>query len=268
MEIIMQLKKLGYTEYESKAYIALVQQQHATAYQVSKHSGVPRARIYDTLDSLAEKGLVMKEEVANQITYRPIPIDIFLQKTTDSWQQNISFLTIELTKLEQQQKQVEKKLLVLKNEEMIVSYCRKLLKKAKKRIVLSMWDSMYELLREDIEQAAQDVRIQGMTLHVKAPLETLDQHRLTYFTENKNSKQWFILSVDGEEMVYGASLDAEPSAFYTDDAAHIYLLEDYIWHDVLVNRLVQRNNDNLEDWVAAERAKFFSQKEEAGDRES
>lgn len=257
MEIISQLKKLGYTEYESKAYMALVQQRHATAYQVSKLSGIPRARIYDTLDSLAAKGLVMKEGVTNQTAYRPIPIDIFLQKTTDSWQQSMSFLADELTKLEQQQNEVEKTLLVLKNEEMIVSYCRKLLKQAKKRVVLSMWDSMYELLREDIEQASQSVPVQGMTLHVKNPIPVLDQHRLTYFTEDKNSKQWFILSVDGKEMVYGASLDTEPAAFYTDDAAHIYLLEDYIWHDILVNRLVQRNNDDLEDWITAERKKFF-----------
>lgn len=258
MEIISQLKRLGYTEYESKAYIALLQKRHATAYQVSKHSGIPRARIYDTLDSLAKKGLVMKEGATNQTTYRPIPIDIFMQKTTDSWQQSMAFLTDELKKLEQQENETEKTLLVLKNEEMIVSYCRELLKKAKKRVVLSMWDSMYEQVREDIEQAAKRVHIQGMTLHVKNPLLTLDQHRLTNFTEDKNSKQWFILSVDGKEMVYGASLSEEPAAFYTDDAAHIYLLEDYIWHDILVNRLVQRNKDDLEEWVAAERLKFFS----------
>ena len=30
-------------------------------------------------------------------------------------------------------------------------------------------------------------------------------------------------------------------AFYTDDPVHIYLLEDYVWHDVLVNRLVRRS---------------------------
>jgi HTH-type transcriptional regulator, sugar sensing transcriptional regulator len=148
-------------------------------------------------------------------------------------------------------------LLILKNEEMILGYCRNLLKNAKKRVVISMWDSMYELLREDIEHAAQNVQVQGMTLHVENPLSTLDQHRPTHFTENKNSTRWFILSADGEEMVYGAALDTEPAAFYTDDAAHIYLLEDYIWHDILVNRLVQRNNDNLEDWITAERAKFF-----------
>ncbi len=41
--------------------------------------------------------------------------------------------------------------------------------------------------------------------------------------------------------------------FYTDDPVHIYLLEDYVWHDVLVNRLVRRSQDDLEQWITAER---------------
>jgi len=48
---------LGLTQYEAKAYVALVRRDSSTAAQVSRLAGVPRQRIYDVLSSLAEKGL-------------------------------------------------------------------------------------------------------------------------------------------------------------------------------------------------------------------
>lgn len=45
--IVQQLKKIGFNEYEAKSYVSLVKQGPVTAYQVSKDSGVPRARIYE-----------------------------------------------------------------------------------------------------------------------------------------------------------------------------------------------------------------------------
>ena len=80
VELIAQLKELGFTEYEAKAYTALVQNSHVSAYQVSKNSGIPRARIYDILDVLVEKGLVLKEETADQTTYSSIPVAVFYSK--------------------------------------------------------------------------------------------------------------------------------------------------------------------------------------------
>jgi len=56
--IVEGLKKLGLTEYEAKAYAALVGLGEATAREVHEASKVPRTRIYDILKDLAEKGFV------------------------------------------------------------------------------------------------------------------------------------------------------------------------------------------------------------------
>ena len=48
---------LGLTQYEAKAYVALVRRDSFTAAQVARQAGVPRQRIYDVLSSLVEKGL-------------------------------------------------------------------------------------------------------------------------------------------------------------------------------------------------------------------
>jgi HTH-type transcriptional regulator, sugar sensing transcriptional regulator len=52
------LQALGFTEHEARAYVALLQCQPATAYEVSKLSGLPRANAYNVFESLTKKQAV------------------------------------------------------------------------------------------------------------------------------------------------------------------------------------------------------------------
>lgn len=255
--LIQQLKNMNFNEYEAKAYISLVKQGTVTAYQVSKDSGVPRSRIYEILDVLVEKGIVIKEEIDESIQYSPLPVDVFLQKVQSSWIQNFQDISVSLKEVEKIENLSTNRVMTLKDPEMIISYCQTLLKKAKKRIIISMWDDMYDVLKEDLEEAAKHIDIKGLTIHVNNPVSTIETHRPTQFTEALTSEHWFILSIDAQEMIYGPSLEARNLAFYTNDPVHIYLLEDYIWHDVLVNRIVKGSNEDLDRWIAIEREKFF-----------
>jgi sugar-specific transcriptional regulator TrmB len=56
------LKKLGFTEYEAKAYISLVGFGMATAREIHEHSGVPQGRIYSVLKSLSDKNYIEIQE--------------------------------------------------------------------------------------------------------------------------------------------------------------------------------------------------------------
>ncbi|MBR9656775.1 MULTISPECIES: TrmB family transcriptional regulator [Bacillus] len=255
--IVQQLKKIGFNEYEAKSYVSLVKQGPVTAYQVSKDSGVPRARIYEILGNLVEKGIVMKEEINDTTRYSPLPVEIFLQKAQSEWQSTYEGISDSLKKLENSEEKTDNRVITLKDNQTIISYCQTLIKKAEQRIVISMWDEMYEALKEDLAEVADTVTVQGITLHVENPIKNLEAHRITTYTETLSTEHWFILSIDSKEMIYGPSLEERNVAFYTDDPVHIYLLEDYVWHDVLVNRLVRRSKDDLEQWITAERRSFF-----------
>lgn len=61
-EILENLKVNGFTEYEAKAYVALVGLGMATAREISEISGVPHGRIYDILKLLAAKGYIGIQE--------------------------------------------------------------------------------------------------------------------------------------------------------------------------------------------------------------
>ncbi|MEO2065112.1 MAG: helix-turn-helix domain-containing protein, partial [Desulfurobacteriaceae bacterium] len=72
-EVIDLLKEFGLNTYEAKCYIALLETEGATAPEVAKRSGVPPQRVYDSLSSLEEKGMV---QVVNRKPklYVPLPV--------------------------------------------------------------------------------------------------------------------------------------------------------------------------------------------------
>lgn len=256
-QTIQELKKLGFNEYEAKSYVSLVKLGPVSAYSVSKDSGIPRARIYDVLGTLVEKGIALKEEINDTIRYSPLPVEAFLQKTQSEWQLSYKVISDSLKSLETSGRKKDNRVITLKDYQTIISYCETLIKKAERRIILSIWDDMYEVIKETLSEVANKVSVQGVTLHVENPIGNLEAHRITSFTETPTTEHWFILSIDSKEMIYGPTFEERNVAFYTDDPVHICLLEDYVWHDVLVNRLVRRSEDELEDWITKERNSFF-----------
>lgn len=59
-QIIDKLKLIGFTEYTSRAYIALVKLGEATAPEIARESNIPQSKIYGVLDDLYDKGFVWK----------------------------------------------------------------------------------------------------------------------------------------------------------------------------------------------------------------
>ena len=65
-DLLPDLQALGFSEYEARAYIALCQLQTATAYEVSKLAGLPKANSYAVLESLSKK------EAAQPVSESPV----------------------------------------------------------------------------------------------------------------------------------------------------------------------------------------------------
>ena len=55
------LHQIGLTEYETRAYLILLERGVMTASEVSEHGGVPYSKVYETLNSLERKGWVEVE---------------------------------------------------------------------------------------------------------------------------------------------------------------------------------------------------------------
>ncbi len=69
--LLLELKKIGMTEYEAKVYGILSALRVASAREIHEQTKIPRGRIYETLTLLAEKGFVASSG-KSPVRYSPI----------------------------------------------------------------------------------------------------------------------------------------------------------------------------------------------------
>ena len=62
-EIELSLQSLGFTKNDSKVLLTLAKYNILSPADIAKFSGVDRARVYDSLNRLIEKGFIQKEPV-------------------------------------------------------------------------------------------------------------------------------------------------------------------------------------------------------------
>lgn len=78
------LRGLGFTDYEARAYEALAAKQPATAYEIAKVAGLPRANVYAALRSLEVRGAI-QPVTEHPVRYVPVDPEQFfrsVQRTT------------------------------------------------------------------------------------------------------------------------------------------------------------------------------------------
>src|SRR5689334_14492711 len=71
-DITALLQQLGFSEYEARAYLALLQRNPLNGYELAKVSGLPRANVYALLQKLEERGAVVRLDMPSGARYAPV----------------------------------------------------------------------------------------------------------------------------------------------------------------------------------------------------
>lgn len=79
--LINDLKQLGFTEYEARTYLTLLEDFPATAYEVAKEGGLPRANVYTAFEALGKFGAVQAVS-KNPVRYVPVDPKIVMDVIT------------------------------------------------------------------------------------------------------------------------------------------------------------------------------------------
>jgi len=106
----LMLRQIGLTEYEVKAYLALLKIEPTTAYKLGKLSGIPTGRIYDVADNLVSKGMfsVLSEKPKYLKAINPkIAVSALLTKKENEWKKSKEQINKIISKLEKKKIQEE-----------------------------------------------------------------------------------------------------------------------------------------------------------------
>jgi sugar-specific transcriptional regulator TrmB len=240
-KILAEIQKLGFSQYESKAYIALLQSSPVTGYELSKRSGVPRSMIYEVINKLIDRGAVYTIP-SDPFKYSPVPAREFLKRVRRNIDATFDFLEKSLGSLEQ----VGDVNVIshINGHEPIMDELLSIIDGAKQELWLSVWNPEGLLLAEKVQEAEKrDVKVLsivfdngecrlGATFHHDYMPPDVVKHRI--------GGKLTIAARDKEEVIIANFLDNSNSwAVKTHDPALVLIATEFIRHDIMIETITR-----------------------------
>ena len=230
-KIARKMCDLGFTQYEAKAYVSLLQQYPATRYELSKNSGVPRSAIYDVINRLESYGAVSAIS-ANPEKYVPLPPDQFLKMLEQRYSQKIESFRNSLTdvKINIESEQLWN----ISGHQNLVSKAEEMIDGAQEALYISAWRSEVLQLEKKIRKAHD----RGVKI-VMFSFTEIPRIGLVYsydIEEEELEKVWdhkIVIVRDHEELLMGeVNRKVEKKVAWTMNKAIVEIAQDYIVLDI------------------------------------
>lgn len=243
MELVTQLAALGFTEYEAKVYVALLQDYPATGYQISKGAGIPRSMVYEALGRLDARGAVQKTEEAKATLYRPVAPDVLLDRLSSAFEQHIDVLRPGLTRLFQAQDTGH--LWTFTGEANVLAQAADLLRRAEHEAMLVLTDNSLGVLRAEIEAAA--ARGVGLGALLTGS-ERLDVGQVAYHPPRESQmhklSDSLVIVVDEREVLIASGPPTFTATVTTNDNM-VQISRQFVWMELFAQRIFARIGPDL-----------------------
>lgn len=240
-ELYPHLQKLGFSQYESKAYVTLLQHAPATGYEVSKQSGVPRSMIYEVLGKLIDKGAGYIVP-SDPVQYAPVPAKDMLARMRKDFSETVDYLETTLQSL--QSKPSIDVIVHMDGYEQVLEEIRHIIKEANEELWLSVWEPQVPLLKESVDEAvSRDVPV--LSVVFGAEHETLGHtfhhnYMSPEVVRERIGGNLTIAARDGEEVVIANFTDETiPWAVKTKNPALVLVAIEYIRHDIMFEEMTK-----------------------------
>ena len=236
------LQKFGFTQYESQVYTSLITVNQALdATAIVKRSGVPRTKIYEVLNRLVVKGILLEATVEKKRLYTALPMDALIEKLKIDFDSDIE----ELKKIEVVEMEVDDRVWTLKENQSITSVIKELSQKATNSILIFLWEDDLQNYLPLLEKKYQDGL--EVVIHVIGKVNTIIPTVYTLIpNQNHNMlERGRILIVDEIEMLFAGMEEDSWQAIRTQSPPLVKFFTDFFHHDVALTKITQRYHNIL-----------------------
>lgn len=233
------LEQIGFSTYEARTYLGLLQQSPITGYQLSKLSGVPRSRIYETLERLTTKGyaVALQTEPAE---YSPLTAHELVTHLQEQFDGTLSTLEAELRKVSTAR--ATESMWNLRGRGDILRRARTMISHAQESIYLVGWGETLQELQPELEAAShQGIRIVVISCG-ESRLKVGKHYQHAFEAELVQQCDTSLnVVVDGLEALVGQTEPAETcQAAWSHSPALVLVTEEYIRHEVYLHKIIER----------------------------
>ncbi len=247
MDLLSGLVELGFTEYESKIYLALLKESPANGYQLSKKTGVPRSMVYEALGRLHSRGAVLQSGDERSTLYRPLPPEHLLDRYKRQHLQLIDSLHDSLLSIYDAKQ--EDSLWSVSGSNAVFSYASQMIAKGQSEVYLVLDDTSVEQLREEIEAGCDRGLQVGALLTGRGEL---DCGQVSYHppveSELQELENMLVVVVDGQECLI-ANLNLDVMATITRNKNLVLITRQFVWMELFAQRIYKHLSQDFLDLV-------------------
>lgn len=248
MKTIEVLKNLDFTEYEAKAYLALLSESPSTGYAVAKNSGVPRSKIYEVLESLCARGDILVSPGDTPLYQAISPKELITARKTKAEE---SFLEAEsmLSQYESSARDRDN-IWNITGQGAILQKINECIVKSEKRILLEIWAEDFPALENELKNASK--RGVSVTIisygEIKADFANIYPHDMSEKITIEYGGRWVVFSSDNSQVVAGVvSLGDESRAAFTMHKGLVMPITEVMIHDLYIAEILREHRGILEE---------------------
>lgn len=255
MDLLAWLVAIGFTEYEAKVYLTLLQEHPTTGYQISKKSGVPRSMVYEALGRLHARGAVLETVEERATLYRPLPPDVLLDHHEQEHRRLIGGLREGLRRLYAAQE--EDHVWSVSGRRSVLSYAVQMIRQGQREVFLVLDDAGLDALYDAINGAC----ARGLDVHTLLTGEAmLDCGQVAHHPPLESELQeltdtWMVV-VDGQEaLIASGALDL--TATITRNRNLVLIARQFVWMELFAQRVYARLGPTLLEQLEPEDRRIF-----------
>lgn len=252
-EAIGLLQKLGFGEYEAKAYAALLQRSPVNGYELAKQSGIPRANIYSVLGKLEERSAVLRVESADGVRYAPVPPQELVRRLGSRFQETLQVTQRSLSEIAAPIEHDH--VWSTQGYSVLLEHAATLVDAARHYLLVAIWPQEARRLAEALSRAeARGVELTTLCLAAcSTECGGCRGHVYRYRVAPEYRNRWLILVPDSTEMLAGEITSDEAAlSVRTRQRLLVDLAGWYIRHSIALTAVLADLGPRLGDALSPE----------------
>lgn len=245
-KIISLMQSIGFTQYESQVYLALLKQSNVTGYELAKLSGVPASKIYSILNRLLDKEIIQAID-AEPKRYIPQPPDEILSRMRSDYSTAFDMLDDKLEHIYAEEATPGNHIWNVSGREVIIRKVIDFVNECTGHMYLSVWDEELDEISDAVLKA-RDRGVKITVVHFGNKLLGIEKeykHGREHSIRVERGGRRIALIIDDKKVILAHfSENGSSNAAWTVNKGLVLLAKDYIIHDIYSIRIVQKYGED------------------------
>ena len=242
---ISKLARIGFSNYEARAYTALLQDNPLTAYEIAKNSGIPTSKVYEVIRKLEDRNTIQSIRTQRSRLYIPVSPDEFVENYKVSIEDSLNSIR---NSLKGAKVGIDTNYTWhMKEYDDMILRAKRMLGTARETVLLMIWPDEVSRLMEDLTEARErDIKI--AVIHYGRTNMNVGQiyrHSVEDSVYAERGLRGLTLITDSKEALIGKISATNADAIWSMNDTFVIMAEDYLRHDIYLIKTMMRFNPIL-----------------------